>query len=137
MTWVRGLIACVSLGAAAASGQPAHRNVDAGGPLRPGVYGRIDVRGRPPPVIYPAPIVANHTLGPVTGQPVYWYPPPGQVRKWASSCRKYAACDVPVYFVRMDDNPSKLGQWKTRGRSQHAATVRPARSPRPQEGGAL
>jgi hypothetical protein len=62
----------------------------------------------------------------IKGRSVCWYLPPGQVRKWATYCRKYAACDVPVYFVRMDDNPGKLGQWKIkRGRNaERSASAR-------------
>ena len=112
-------IVCAGLTlAAGAWARPVYVNATAGGPLRPGVYGRILFRNAPPPpVIYPQPVVANRALGPIKGRPVYWYLPPGQVRKWATYCRKYAACDVPVYFVRMDDNPGKLGQWKKRERS--------------------
>ena len=36
------------------------RNLTTGGPLRPGIYGRIDVRGpTPPPVIYSHPVMAS------------------------------------------------------------------------------
>jgi hypothetical protein len=122
MAFVRGFVACALLTAMAALADPVYLNVTAGGPLRPGVYGRIVVRGEPPPLIYPEPIVANRTLGPLRGEPVYWYLPPGQVRKWSTYCRQYAACDVPVYFVRMDDNPGRLGHWKKR--------AQPAESPR-------
>ena len=62
----------------------------------------------PPPVIFSQPVVDSQALGPIKGRPVYWYLPPGQVRKWATYCGKYAACDVPVYFVRMDDNPASF-----------------------------
>ena len=123
MAAIRTLITCACLvSAQAALAQPAYVNVTAGGLLRPGVYGRIVFRDAPPPpLIYSRPLVANQTLGPITGRPVYWYLPPGQVRKWATYCSKYAACDVPVYFVRMDDNPGKLGQWKKRERSAERA----------------
>jgi hypothetical protein len=94
--------------------EPAHyRNVTTGGPLRPGVYGRIVIKGEvPPPVIYPTPRVANETLGEVRSAPVYLYVPPGQVRKWKQSCVRWSACDAPVLFVRVDDSPSRWGRWR-------------------------
>ena len=91
-------------------------NTTAGGPLRPGVYGRIEIRKvPPPPVIYDKPVVASQVLLPASVKPIYLYVPPGQVRKWTRHCGKYQACDLPVYFVRMDNSPSKLGRWKSRG----------------------
>jgi hypothetical protein len=110
----------LALGAVAA-GTPAFaqkgadwRNLTSGAPLRPGIYGRIAVRdaSAPPPVIYPQPMVANEEIGPPSAKPVYLYVPPGQVRKWKQNCAKWSACDVPVLFVRVDDSPSRWGQWK-------------------------
>ena len=90
------------------------RNVTTGGPLKPGIYGRIAVRdvSAPPPLIYPRPVVANEAIGAPPTQPMYLYVPPGQVRKWKQNCAKWSACDAPVYFVRMDNSPSRWGQWK-------------------------
>ena len=95
----------------------AYLNTTAGGPLRPGVYGRIEITGKSaaPPVIYSRPVVASRAVLPSSVKPVYLYVPPGHARKWARHCGKYRACDLPVYFVRMDDSPSKLGRWKSRG----------------------
>lgn len=134
MPAIRSSIATACLAfAQAASAQPVYLNVTAGGQLRPGVYGRIMFRdAAPPPVIFSQPVVASQALGPIKGRPVYWYLPPGQVRKWATYCGKYAACDVPVYFVRMDDNPGKLGQWKKRERgAERAASVLASGEPHP------
>ena len=104
-------------GAAQAQG-PAYVNVTAGGPLRPGVYGRIEVRDAPPPpLMSPQPVVASKALGPPQQAPVYLYIPAGQVRKWSAHCRRYDACDRPVYFVRMDNAPFRLGSWKQRGKA--------------------
>jgi hypothetical protein len=117
------LVLAASLCAAAVQAQatpaqpgPAWRNATAGGPLRAGVYGRIEW-GRdaaPPPVIYPQPVIASGALVPPSAKPVYLYVPPGQARKWDRHCGKYAACDQPVLFVRVDDSPSRLGKWKER-----------------------
>ena len=110
------LLCCLALGPAAA----AYVNATAGGLLRPGVYGRIEIgKSAPPPLIYSRPVVASR-ISPAPGvRPVYLYVPPGQVRKWERHCAKYKACDVPVYFVRMDDSPSKLGRWKSRSEYAH------------------
>jgi hypothetical protein len=99
---------------AAAQSSSEWRNVTTGGPLRAGIYGRIAVRGHagPPPLIYKQPVLANETIGAPRNQPVYLYVPPGQVRKWKQNCAKWSACDVPVLFVRVDDSPSRWGQWK-------------------------
>jgi hypothetical protein len=100
-------------------------NVKTGAPLRPGVYGRIEVRGSPPPLISPRPVVARPVLGPAPGAPLYFYLPAGQVRKWATSCRRYGACERPVYFVRMDHAPGRLGRWNAHERAlQRRASLR-------------
>jgi hypothetical protein len=90
----------------------------AGGPLRPGVYGRIEFRHTPPPVIYPQPVTIAQPLGKPAARPVYLYVPPGHARKWDKHCGRYQACDTPVYFVRVDDSPSRLGKWKSMARAQ-------------------
>ncbi|GAB3646630.1 hypothetical protein [Ramlibacter alkalitolerans] len=102
--------------AAVAQGDADYRNVTAGGSLRPGIYGRIVLRGNaaPPPVIYPEPVLANGSIERVQREPVYLYVPPGQVRKWKQNCAKWAACDEPVLFVRMDGSPSRWGAWRQR-----------------------
>lgn len=89
------------------------RNVTAGGPLRPGVYGRIAIRGaKPPPVIFDKPVIGSGALVPSHPQPLYLYVPPGQVRRWQAHCAKWSACDRAVYFVRMDKSPSRWGAWR-------------------------
>ena len=69
--------------------------------------------GAPPPLISPRAVVARKTLGPVQGDPLYFYLPAGQVREWARYCHRYDACERPVYFVRLD-TPGKLGRWNAR-----------------------
>jgi len=117
---LRSALAGTALGLAAAGAAAQsladYRNVTTGGPLRPGVYGRIVLKGKaaPPPVIYPRPVIANQALVPAQVQPVYLYVPPGQVRKWKQNCAKWSACDQPVLFVRVADSPSRWGQWRHR-----------------------
>lgn len=106
--------------AASAQSQGEWRNATAGGPLRHGAYGRIDVRGTPPPLIYSAPVIASQPIGAPSARPVYLYVPPGQVRKWERHCAKWQACELPVLFVRMDNSPSRLGQWKQRAQPEGA-----------------
>ncbi|MBE7370083.1 hypothetical protein [Ramlibacter pallidus] len=109
--------AAVVLGClAAAQAAAEYRNATTGGPLRPGIYGRIVVKhaAPPPPVIYPQPVVADAALPPPGAQPVYLYVPPGQVRKWKQNCARWQACSQPVLFVRVDDSPSRWGSWRHR-----------------------
>jgi hypothetical protein len=106
------LLAALAVLASPAHAQPKYRNLTAGGELRPGVYGRIEVHGAPPALIYAAPVTADPMLGAAQGKPVYLYVPPGQVRKWAQNCARWKACRQPVLFVRMDHSPSRLGEWR-------------------------
>lgn len=110
-----GLGALLLAGGAAAQANPAHYNVTAGGPLRPGIYGRIVLKGQdvpPPAVIYPQPVIASSAIVPADAKPVYLYVPPGQVRKWQRNCARWKACDEPVLFVRVDQSPSRWGKWR-------------------------
>jgi hypothetical protein len=67
----------------------------------PGFYGRIDIGNLPPPpVIYREPVVIRRAPADMVLQPVYLYVPPGHAKKWHKHCRKYNACNRPVYFVR-------------------------------------
>lgn len=122
---VVGSLLLAAAGAADAQ-QHAWVNVTAGGPLRPGVYGRIEVRNAPPPpLLSPRPVIATKELGPPRHEPVYLYVPAGQVRRWSRYCDRYDACERPVYFVRMDNAPFKLGSWKQRSKAT-AQAARPA-----------
>jgi hypothetical protein len=107
-------VAVLAAASAAAQGPIGDwRNLSTGGPLRPGVYGRIEVRGTvPPPVIFAQPVLAHRSIDPVRGRPVYLYVPPGQVRRWKENCVRWSACDQPVLFVRVDDSPSRWGNWR-------------------------
>lgn len=69
------------------------------GEIRPGVYGRVEIGQRPPPVlVYPQPVVV--VSRPVAVAPVYLHVPPGHAKRWSKHCHRYDACGVPVYFVR-------------------------------------
>ena len=114
--WLIG--ACMAATAAGAAARAPGPAKDHDTP-KPGVYGRINVRGTPPPVIYAEPVVARQSSASAQ-QPVYLYVPPGQVRRWPQHCAKWDACERPVYFVRVDDSPSRLGSWKKAQRPQPA-----------------
>ncbi|MDB5858325.1 MAG: hypothetical protein JWQ76_2014 [Ramlibacter sp.] len=101
------------LAAAAPAAASDLRNLTTGGPLRPGIYGRIEVRGStPPPVIYSLPVLVGQPSIPAQAQLVYLYVPPGQVRKWKDNCARWSACDQPVLFIRVEDSPSRWGNWR-------------------------
>ncbi len=80
-------------------------NATVSGVLAPGVYGRIDIGGAPPPpVLYPQPVlIARPAVAvAVPPPPLYLYVPPGHAKNWAKHCGKYNACGQPVYFVKTD-----------------------------------
>ncbi len=71
--------------------------------VAPGVYGRVDLGGRPPPrLVYEKPVVIERPHG-VVGEPVYLHVPPDHARHWKKWCHEYHACNRPVYFVRSEE----------------------------------
>lgn len=77
-------------------------SVTISGAVAPGVYGRVDIGGRPPPPLFfpqPVLIVKPARQGPPL-TPIYMHVPPGHARNWSKHCRKYNACGRPVYFVK-------------------------------------
>jgi hypothetical protein len=101
---IRAPVFVVAALAAAAAAQAAPDiAVSIGGEIAPGVYGRVDMSNRPPPpLVYPQPvlIVKPPPTVVVAPEPVYMHVPPGHARNWRKHCRKYHACDRPVYFVK-------------------------------------
>ena len=77
--------------------------------VRPGVYGRVDFGGAPPPpLVYTRPVtVVRVAPRPVPVQPVYLHVPPGHARNWSKHCKKYNACGLPVYFVKSEEYEPK------------------------------
>ena len=105
-----GSLALLSAGAAQAA--DAYVNATIGGVISPGVYGRIDIgNAPPPPVVYAQPVIIQRPAVVVQQQPVYLYVPPGHQKKWGKHCRKYNACNQPVYFVNVDSR----GKYRGRG----------------------
>jgi hypothetical protein len=88
-------------------------NGSIGGVIAPGVYGRIDIGGAPPPVlVYPQPVMIIPPPPNVRMAPVYYNVPPGHAKKWHKHCHKYNACATPVYFVRSPEYHGRY--WKER-----------------------
>ena len=82
------------------------------GEIAPGVYGRVDIGGGPPPpVLYAEPMVIVRDPKPVKVAPVYMHVPPGHAKNWKKHCQKYNACGLPVYFVKSAEyEPKKKGK---------------------------
>jgi hypothetical protein len=89
-------IACTVAAAPAALAQDVRVTIS--GEVAPGVYGRVDIGNRPPPLVYPQPIVVVRQAR--APGPIYLHVPPGHAKNWAKHCRKYDACSRPVYFVK-------------------------------------
>jgi hypothetical protein len=90
------------------SGAPAMANgldisIGVGGEVSPGVYGRVDIGSarRSPAIIIDSPVIIHRPRRYV--DPIYLHVPPGHARHWDKHCRKYGACDTPVYFVRSNE----------------------------------
>lgn len=65
----------------------------------PAYYGPLDVRDLPPPrLVYAEPVVIVPAPR-AAPEPLYIRVPPGHAKHWDKHCRKYHACDRPVYFV--------------------------------------
>lgn len=75
-------------------------NLTVGGEISPGMYGQVQFgNAPPPPVYYPQPVIIVRQPG-VVLEPIYLSVPPGHAKHWSKNCRKYDACNRPVYFVR-------------------------------------
>lgn len=96
-----GLFAGVSGTSAMANGLDI--SIGVGGEVSPGVYGRVDIGSahRSPAIIIDSPVVIHRPRRHV--EPVYLHVPPGHARHWDKHCRKYGACETPVYFVRSNE----------------------------------
>lgn len=78
------------------------------GEVRPGVYGRVEFGGAPPPpVVYAKPVIIVRQPQPVPLQPVYLHVPPGHAKNWSKHCSKYNACGSSVYFVKSEEYEPK------------------------------
>jgi hypothetical protein len=84
----------------------AYADVDIGvaihGEIAPGVYGRVDIGGRPPPaLVYAQPVIIEQPPPHVVvAEPLYLHVPPEHARAWRLHCHEYHACNRQVYFVK-------------------------------------
>jgi hypothetical protein len=92
--------------AAALGATVAHADVDISvaikGEIAPGIYGRVDLNGRPPPaLVYARPVIIEQPPSQVVvAEPLYLHVPPEHARAWRLHCHEYHACNRQVYFVR-------------------------------------
>jgi hypothetical protein len=96
-----GVVAALALGATAAQAD-VDISVALRGEIGPGVYGRVDINGRPPPtLVYAKPVIIERPPAHVVvEEPLYLHVPPEHARAWRLHCREYHACNRQVYFVR-------------------------------------
>jgi hypothetical protein len=66
------------------------------------IYGQIDIGGlpQPPVLVSREPVVVERVR--TVREPLYLHVPPGHAKHWGKHCRKYNACNRPVYFVDED-----------------------------------
>jgi hypothetical protein len=94
--------AMLALAAAAAGAADVRVGVSVSGEIAPGVYGRVDITNRPapPPLVYPQPVIIVRQPHAAVMSPIYMHVPPGHAKDWSKHCRRYNACNQPVYFVK-------------------------------------
>ncbi len=101
--WVgKAALAALVLGAGAPWAMAGGINIDVAikGEVAPGVYGRVDLGGRPPPrLVYEKPMIIERARPGVVVEPVYLHVPPEHARNWRRHCHEYNACNRPVYFI--------------------------------------
>jgi hypothetical protein len=95
-----------ALAALAFGATAAYADVDIGvairGEIAPGIYGRVDIGGRPrPTLVYARPVIIEQPPPHVVmEEPVYLHVPPEHARAWRLHCHEYHACNRQVYFVK-------------------------------------
>ena len=68
---------------------------------QPGVYGRINIGGLPPPaLVLPQPVLIAPPRVVLQREPIYLYVPTVHQQNWRRYCGRYNACGQPVYFVQ-------------------------------------
>lgn len=114
------LVALACLGALNVTAREPDVRVIMSTDLRSGVYGRVEFgNAPPPPLVYAEPvIIAPPPPRVVVPAPVYLHVPPGHAKHWSKHCRKYNACDRPVYFVKSEEYEPKRGKGKGHGKGR-------------------
>jgi hypothetical protein len=114
-------LALAAMGALTASAREPDVRVILSSDVRTGVYGRVEFgNAPPPPLVYAEPIVVVRPPPRVVAPaPIYLHVPPGHAKHWDKHCRKYNACDRPVYFVKSEEYEPKRGKGHGKGREKH------------------
>ena len=114
-------LALAAMGAPSASAREPDVRVILSSDVRTGVYGRVEFgNAPPPPLVYAEPIlVVRPPPRVVAPAPIYLHVPPGHAKHWDKHCRKYNACDRPVYFVKSEEYEPKRGKGHGKGREKH------------------
>ena len=108
-------LSLVSLALGISGAHAQYANVVISGEVTPGVYGRIELGNRPPPVLInaqPVVVVRDRRYT----EPVYLHVPPGHAKNWDKHCHKYNACYHPVYFVKSREYDPDYGGGKGKGK---------------------
>lgn len=118
---MHGLLAAAIAAVALLAGCAPARHVDVGvrasGEIAPGVYGRVDIRNRPPPpLVYAHPVIIVRPAQGVVVKPIYLHVPPGHARNWSKHCHRYDACRTPVYFVKSREYEPGYERQRKKGR---------------------
>jgi hypothetical protein len=97
-----GALATLALGATSVAYADVDISVAIHGEIAPGVYGRVDLGGQPPPpLVYARPVIIEQPPPHVVvAEPLYLHVPPEHARAWRLHCREYHACNRQVYFVK-------------------------------------
>jgi hypothetical protein len=97
-----GALATLALGATSVANADVDISVAIRGEIAPGIYGRVDLGGRPPPpLVFANPVLIEQPPPHVVvGEPLYLHVPPEHARAWREHCHEYHACNRQVYFVR-------------------------------------
>ncbi len=94
-------------------------NLSIGGEISPGVYGQVQFgNAPPPPVFYPEPKIIVEQPAGRRQEPIYLHVPPAHARNWARYCRRYNACNRPVYFVKSREYEPGYREHMDRGRHE-------------------
>lgn len=113
------IVAAVGLALSIAPAIAQDVRVTISGEVVPGVYGRVDIGGRPPPVFYPQPVIVVRQPQSAVVSPIYMHVPPGHAKNWSKHCKKYNACNHPVYFVKSAEyEPGYRHPGKGRGKGK-------------------
>jgi hypothetical protein len=97
-----GALAALALGATSVAHADVDISVAIQGEIAPGIYGRVDLGGRPPPpLVFAQPVIIEQPPPHVVvAEPLYLHVPPEHAHAWRLHCHEYHACNRQVYFVK-------------------------------------